>query len=122
MQGLAADIVKRHAIKPHNVIGHSDIAPARKQDPGELFDWARLARAGLTLRVPDKRLVDPYWGDSAFLLALERFGYAIDDASAAVRAFQRRFRPKNIDGVIDGECRALLFALLLEIPEWSAKA
>lgn len=122
VQGLAADIVKRHAIKPHNVIGHSDIAPARKQDPGELFDWGRLARAGVALPVPDKRLIDPYWGDSAFLLALERFGYAIDDAAAAVRAFQRRFRSKNIDGVIDGECRALLFALLLEIPEWSVKA
>lgn len=122
VQGLAADIVKRHAIKPHNVVGHSDIAPARKQDPGELFDWPRLARAGVALAVPNKRLVDPYWGDSAFLLALERFGYAIDDAAGAIRAFQRRFRPKNIDGVIDGECRALLFALLLEIPEWSAKA
>ncbi len=118
---LASDIVQRHSIQPYNIVGHSDIAPARKMDPGELFDWPRLAKAGLALQVPGGRLVDPYWTDGAFLLALERLGYAIDDETAAVRAFQRRFRPSNIDGIIDGECRALLFALLLEIPEWSAK-
>lgn len=121
VQALATDIVTRHAIKPYNVVGHSDIAPARKQDPGELFDWPRLAKAGLTLSATPKTLVDPYWSDGAFLLALERLGYSIDDASAAILAFQRRFRPKNLDGIIDGECRALLFALLLDIPEWSAK-
>lgn len=121
VHGLAADIVSRHNIAPYNVVGHSDVAPARKEDPGELFDWSRLARAGLVTPVPEKNLVDPYWGDSAFLLALERLGYEIDDGPAAVRAFQRRFRPKTIDGVIDGESRAILFALLLEIPDWSAK-
>lgn len=111
---LVADIVKRHDIPRANVIGHSDVAPARKQDPGELFDWERLAKLRLTLKIPDGRLVDPYWSDSAFFLALERFGYDIEDGRAATTAFQRRFRTKNIDGVIDGECRALLFALLLD--------
>lgn len=111
---LVADCVQRHGIKPINVVGHSDVAPARKEDPGELFDWHRLAQYRLALARPNKQLVDPYWGDGAFLLALERFGYAIEDGPAAVRAFQRRFRQENVDGVIDGECRAILFALLLE--------
>ena len=46
---LAEDIVRRHAIPAHRVLGHSDVAPARKQDPGELFDWAGLARVGIGL-------------------------------------------------------------------------
>jgi N-acetylmuramoyl-L-alanine amidase len=50
------------------------------------------------------------------MLALERFGYDISDSAAAVTAFQRRFRPELIDGVIDGECRAILLALLLPRP------
>ena len=59
-------------------------------------------------------LVDPHWTDGGFLLALERFGYDVRDALAAVVAFQRRFRPELIDGTIDGECRAILLALLLD--------
>ena len=94
--------------------GHSDVAPARKQDPGELFDWQRLARVRLALPIPDGRLVDPYWSDGAFLLALERFGYDISDGRAATTAFQRRWRPGTITGEIDGECRAILFSLLLD--------
>lgn len=111
---LVADIVDRHDIARANIVGHSDVAPARKQDPGELFDWPRLARLRLALPVPSGSLVDPYWSDGAFLLALERFGFDIGDGRAATIAFQRRFRPATIDGVIDGECRALLFALLLD--------
>jgi len=111
---LVADIVKRHRIDRANVVGHSDVAPARKQDPGELFDWARLAKLRLALPRPVKNLVDPLWTDSGFLLALERFGYDVRDARAAVVAFQRRFRPELIDGEIDGECRAILLSLLLD--------
>lgn len=111
---LANDIVKRHHIMPANVIGHSDLAPARKQDPGELFDWERLARFGLALKRPTHNLSDPPWTDGGFMLALERFGYDIENPQAAVVAFQRRFRPKNIDGVIDGETRAILLSLLLD--------
>ena len=111
---LAHAIVKRHDIVPSNVIGHSDLAPARKQDPGELFDWERLARHGIALKKPSLKLGDPPWSDGGFMLALERFGYDITDQTAAVVAFQRRFRPKNIDGVIDGECRSLLLSLMLD--------
>ena len=111
---LVADIVRRHDVARSNVVGHSDIAPARKQDPGELFDWARLAKLRLALPRPVKNLVDPHWTDSGFLLALERFGYDVRDRSAAVTAFQRRFRPELLDGQIDGECRAILLSLLLD--------
>lgn len=111
---LLADIVKRHDIPRANVVGHSDIAPARKEDPGELFPWDLLARYRLTLAKPELTMRLVWDNDSAFYLALERFGYDISDQTAAVRAFQRRWRPKRIDGVVDGEIGALLFELLLE--------
>ena len=113
---LVADIVDRYNIPRANVVGHSDIAPARKQDPGELFPWGQLARLRLALPRPTKNLMDPHWTDSGFMLALERFGYDIAEPEPAVVAFQRRFRPELIDGVIDGECRAILLALLLPKP------
>ncbi len=111
---LLAGIVERHQIPRANVVGHSDVAPARKQDPGELFDWARLAKHKLAVARPIKGLVDPLWTDGGFLLALERYGYDVRDKLAAVVAFQRRFRPELIDGDIDGECRAILLQLLLD--------
>jgi N-acetylmuramoyl-L-alanine amidase len=113
---LIHDIMSRHGITRGNVVGHSDIAPARKQDPGELFPWGRLARLRLALPRPTRNLMDPHWSDGAFMLALERFGYDIAEPEAAVVAFQRRFRPELIDGIIDGECRAILLALLLPRP------
>jgi N-acetylmuramoyl-L-alanine amidase len=109
---LMAKIVGRYSITRGNIVGHSDVAPARKDDPGELFDWERLARLRLALPRPTKHLTDPLWSDASFLLALERFGYELVDTEAAVRAFQRRFRPDIIDGVIDGHCRAILLSLL----------
>ena len=114
---LVADIVDRYDIPRANVVGHSDIAPARKQDPGELFPWSRLAKHRLALPRPTKGLMDPNWSDAGFLLALERFGYDVTDKLAAVVAFQRRFRPELIDGEVDGECRAILLALLLPKPQ-----
>lgn len=112
---LLNDIVKRHDIPRANVVGHSDVAPQRKDDPGEKFDWERLAEHRLALARPEKlELGDPFDNDGSFYLALERFGYDISDGKAAVKAFQRRFRPVRIDGEIDGEVRAILFGLLLE--------
>lgn len=98
------------------MVGHSDIAPTRKQDPGELFPWNRLAKLRLALPRPTKNLMDPLWSDAGFLIALERFGYDVSDKLAAIVAFQRRFRPELLDGVIDGECRSILLALLLPKP------
>ena len=114
---LVGDIVKRYGITRGNIVGHSDVAPARKQDPGELFPWHRLSRLRLALPRPTKNLMDPHWTDGGFLLALERFGYDITDPVAAIRAFQRRYRPEMIDGIIDGECRSILLALLLPQPQ-----
>ena len=111
---LLARMVKRYDIPRANVVGHSDVAPARKIDPGELFPWERLAEYGLCLSTPKIELGDPFDNDGAFYLALERFGYDITDGHKAVEAFQRRWRPRKIDGEIDGEIRAILFRLLLD--------
>lgn len=111
---LLAEIKVRHDIPRANIVGHSDIAPARKEDPGELFDWDSLAAIHLALKTPKVLLGSPFENDGAFILALERFGYDVADGRAAVKAFQRRWRPRKIDGEIDGEIGAILFALLLD--------
>ena len=112
---LLADIVRRHDIPRANVVGHSDVAPARKVDPGELFPWSRLAECRLCLSRPAKlELGDPFPNDGSFYLALERFGYDVTAGRKAVEAFQRRWRPERIDGEIDGELGAILFQLLLD--------
>ncbi len=66
------------------------------------------------MAVPKPRMALFYDNPGAFYLALERYGYDITDQEAAVRAFQRRWRPHRIDGVPDGQCGALLFELLLD--------
>jgi N-acetylmuramoyl-L-alanine amidase len=112
---LLARIVETHAIPRANVVGHSDVAPARKIDPGELFPWDRLAEYRLCLARPEKlEAGDPFDNDAAFYLALERFGYDVTDGHKAVEAFQRRWRPQRIDGEVDGQVRAILFRLLLD--------
>jgi N-acetylmuramoyl-L-alanine amidase len=130
---LARDIVRRHAIPRARVLGHSDVAPARKQDPGELFDWALLARHGVGLWPPDELTAgsdDPpaaargaVGGTVAALqAALAGFGYDCPNSGAfdaateqAVIAFQRHFRPARVDGRFDGECRRRLAWLLAEL-------
>jgi N-acetylmuramoyl-L-alanine amidase len=114
---LVAAIKERHAITRGNVVGHSDIAPTRKRDPGELFPWSKLAKLRLALPRPTRNLMDPMWTEGGFLLALERFGYEVIEPMAAIMAFQRRFRPELIDGEIDAECRMILLALLLPKPQ-----
>jgi N-acetylmuramoyl-L-alanine amidase len=114
---LVSDIKSRYGITRGNIVGHSDIAPARKRDPGELFPWHSLARLRLALPRPTKNLMDPNWTEGGFLLALERFGYDVTDRMAAVMAFQRRFRPELVDGEVDAECRMILLALLLPKPQ-----
>jgi N-acetylmuramoyl-L-alanine amidase len=111
---LLADIIERHGIAPADVVGHSDVAPARKLDPGELFDWPLLARLKLALPIPRARKPLLYDNPGAFFLALERFGYDVTDGRAAVCAFERRWRPGRIAGEVDGELGAILFALLIE--------
>lgn len=113
---LVAQIKQRYDIGRGNVVGHSDIAPRRKRDPGELFPWHTLAKLRLALPRPTRNLMDPMWTEGGFLLALERFGYDVEDPMAAIMAFQRRFRPELIDGEVDAECRMILLGLLLPKP------
>ena len=105
---LCKDILVRHTIPARNVVGHSDIAPVRKEDPGELFDWAWLAREGIGLW-PDK-------AEAGFQMpaneALAKYGYDITDLPKAIIALQRHFRPKKLDGQWDGECQAIIGQLL----------
>jgi N-acetylmuramoyl-L-alanine amidase len=118
---LVAAAVQRFGILPANVVGHSDVAPARKEDPGELFDWPRLARAGLAMAVPAGGF-DPGWTDTGTLAALARYGYDINEPEAAVRAFQRRFRPARFDGLVDAETRTILRNVLIAgsvEPQWT---
>ena len=111
VEGLVSTIARRWRVAPAMTVGHSDIAPARKDDPGELFDWPRLARAGLAERIP-AATTDPGWTDAGFMAALHRYGYEVANPVAATVAFQRHFRPREIGGVIDAECRAILLGLL----------
>ena len=120
LEGLCRDIIARHAIPAHRVLGHSDVAPARKLDPGELFDWARLARAGIGLwprpaacgAAPGAALSADEAAEARVLLA--GLGYAMDDAAAAVAAFQRHFRPALIDGAPDRDCLMRLRDLIAQ--------
>src|SRR6185312_2759816 len=84
---LATGIVSRHAIVAARVLGHSDIAPARKEDPGELFPWARLAREGIG-QWPQAS------GKNASAAGLARYGYDPEaPQDKVIAAFQRHFRP-----------------------------
>jgi N-acetylmuramoyl-L-alanine amidase len=108
--GLGRDILARHPIPPRNVVGHSDVAPARKSDPGELFDWPRLADAGLGLW--PGRTTPVALGESEVLALLGAYGYDTADGRAAILAFQRHFCPGRLDGAADPDTAGRLQALL----------
>jgi N-acetylmuramoyl-L-alanine amidase len=123
---LIADIRSRWGVADARILGHADVAPDRKEDPGELFPWRQLAEAGHGLwaepaSAPGPPLAEGEEGTGVFALqaGLARLGYdsppsgRFDAATAAiVRAFQRHWRPRLVDGVADGETRARLIALL----------
>lgn len=122
---LVRQITQRHGISPDRVLGHSDIAPQRKQDPGPLFPWKQLADAGLVLW-PDAQLVaerrpgfelllpDVAW----FQKRLETHGFAVpqtgvldEPTRTVIAAFQMKYRNSNYDGNPDGETAAILDVL-----------
>ncbi len=104
---LCLDILARHAIAPWHVLGHSDIAPDRKQDPGELFDWEGLAGCGVGLW-PTQR-AEP---DADPLTLLARIGYRTDlPLPVLVTAFQRHWRQDRVDGVADAGTMARMAAV-----------
>jgi len=126
---LASEIVARHSITPRDVVGHSDIAPQRKEDPGELFNWAWLARQGVGLW-PGKRgrgaekgrtLKAGDTGEPVLKMQsdLAEYGYEIplsgtfdEVTTKVVIAFQRHFRPSDISGAWDEASEAALAGLL----------
>ena len=122
---LIRDIAARHQIPPENILGHSDIAPQRKQDPGPMFPWAQLARAGL-VQWPDaarvaagralyaQQLPDIRW----FQQKLAAHGYAVlrtgaidEQTRVVLSAFQMKYRPADFGGFPDAETAALLEAM-----------
>jgi len=128
---LCKDIVKRNGIRPERVLAHSDVAPERKQDPGEKFPWALLHRNGIghwvrpatTLRRKPFRLGDR--GDEIrdVQRMLSAYGYEISEngkfderMKQVVIAFQRHFRPKRVDGALDPSTRITLNKLLSKRP------
>lgn len=128
---LVRDICQRHGIHPWMVLGHSDIAPDRKEDPGELFPWDRLAQEGIGLYVPSFPLgagVLMQEGDvgqpvEAVQSMLALYGYEIDITGdfdlrtrQVVTAFQRHFRQEKVDGVVDESTIETLNALLRKLP------
>jgi N-acetylmuramoyl-L-alanine amidase len=115
---LSRDILARHPIPTHRVVGHSDVAPSRKMDPGELFPWQAIAENGVGIfprrLVPD---VLPQQGETAFADMLRDFGYGVAPEvdvplATVVTAFQRHFRAERVNGIIDAESEARLRALL----------
>lgn len=129
---LSVGIIARHEILPRNVIAHSDVAPLRKDDPGELFDWPFLAERGVGLWHGLKPSLNP----SSFCLkpgeegepvakmqvALAQYGYEVPQngvfditTQKVAVAFQRHFRARDISGAWDVECAAALGALLQKI-------
>ena len=122
---LARAIVARHPIDPRNVVAHADVAPARRQDPGELFDWARLAGAGIGLwpqaaAAPEGEGAALRQGDRGDAVRQQQarlravgYGLLVDGdfgaaTAAVVRAFQRHFRQVRVDGMIDAGTEAVL--------------
>jgi N-acetylmuramoyl-L-alanine amidase len=109
LAGLMSEILARHPIPPHRVLGHADVAPGRRRDPGELFDWRRLAARGIGLWSDAPASAAPPALDAVGLM--RRFGYR-DAAPEAVAAFQSHFRPSLISGNADSETLARLADLV----------
>ncbi len=105
---LCLGILARHPIPPRNVVGHSDVAPDRKEDPGELFDWEGLARNGVGLWPAEGAPVT----EDQVSEALRRIGYPIPDLATTLRAFQRHWRPLCVNGRADFGTRARLGGVL----------
>jgi N-acetylmuramoyl-L-alanine amidase len=110
LEGLCRDILSRFPIRSHLVLGHSDVAPGRKQDPGELFDWQRLAAAGIGLW---PAAAAPPANPDVFADDMRRYGYA-DASRVAIGAFQLHFRPAAVTGTADAETRARLRDLIIQ--------
>jgi N-acetylmuramoyl-L-alanine amidase len=109
LKNLCREILARHPIPAARVLGHSDIAPARKEDPGELFPWQTLAQSGIGLWPEDAQGYSPS-------SHLTHYGYDPDaPPEKVITAFQRHFRPAHLTGNWDEGCGALLASLLAKL-------
>jgi N-acetylmuramoyl-L-alanine amidase len=136
VERLCRDIVMRHSIRPERVLAHSDVAPVRKKDPGEKFDWRRLAQAGVGLWVEpvpvartDRGIGLGHGGELVSLVQelLRDYGYDLEPTGDfnertefVVTAFQRHFRPERVDGRIDQSTITTLERLLAALERSSA--
>ena len=126
VERLCREVMSRPPIPPYRVVGHSDIAPDRKSDPGELFDWLRLAAAGIGLWPEPGADLTRRRGRgvgvverTGALSDLARIGYCVSAATeqVAIAAFQRRFRPERWDGLIDAETATRLRQVRIAVDE-----
>jgi N-acetylmuramoyl-L-alanine amidase len=128
---LCRDVLSRHPIPPQRVLAHSDVAPTRKQDPGELFPWRRLYEEGIGHYVAPEPLREGLslsLGERGRAITqlrkrFRQYGYRIEDTdefdaelAAVVTAFQRHFRPERVDGVLDASTEATFDRLLDALP------
>lgn len=133
---LSKAIIEKYSIKAYNVVGHSDIAPSRKKDPGELFDWELLSKNGIglwfdgDLKSDDNNIVATQHNESHYILKIQEklynYGYNIKkdgliskDMSMVINAFKRHFLQKKIlnnqdDSDWDSESEAIINNLLLK--------
>lgn len=123
---LCKDIINRYNIKPENILGHSDIAPGRKVDPGPLFPWQELAEQGIGTWYDENLIAKELSKDNhesmpigtvqnllnAWGYKTPRSGIFDEQTKKVIQAFQMHFRPKNIDGIADTETIFILKQLL----------
>ena len=116
LESLCRGILRRHPIPRHRVLGHSDVSPGRKIDPGHLFDWQRLARAGIGFW-PDK-VAPARLSDAAVADALAAIGYRVGGADpgdpatrAALWSFRRHWCPDTFDQPFDDRMAGMLKAV-----------
>lgn len=119
LMALIKEIMQRHQIPPIRVLAHSDVAPQRKKDPGELFDWPRLAADGLAVWPLNVKQRIHLSSLQEIQAKLAKFGYAVpqggvldEETRQVITAFQRHFRPRLLSGIPDEESEAILDALL----------
>src|SRR3569832_2007456 len=134
---LSKSILSRHpTILPERVLAHSDVAPARKQDPGEKFPWELLAESGVghwvraaPLNVPGMTLMTGYTCEAVQRMQrlLKAYGYGVEESGTfddvtrdVVVAFQRHFRQARVDGVADPSTLMPLRALVETMPKREA--
>jgi N-acetylmuramoyl-L-alanine amidase len=116
---LLQKIIKKYRIPKNRILGHSDVAPQRKKDPGELFDWHKLARKNIGIWPENKHMKNnKNYTIKSMQQMLAHFGYEISisgkldhQTKKVVSAFQRHFRPKKINGIFDDETIAKLLVL-----------